>query len=326
MRTDPALSFLRAAAVDARRCVGLLALATGAAGLALHRVIVAGREGDATDKIGALTAAQFLLIAGAGVSGGMLLLAMRLYRGLRRHSVVVEAAITGARTLTEHGIARAMGSRNALILGLVRLADQREADTGAHLERVSAYSVLLAEELRATHPEIDDSWVEGMRLAAALHDVGKLSLPEVLLRKQAPYSPEDRSQMQRHATLGADALIAVRRRLGEDRMLDLAIQVALEHHERWDGAGYPLGLSGDQIALSARVVALADLYDALTTDRPYRPAMTAADAARAVAEASGTHLDPAVVAAFERVRDRMDEVRQAYQAPAAPAETQALAA
>ncbi|MCC6660469.1 MAG: HD domain-containing protein [Phycisphaerales bacterium] len=325
MRSDPALTFLRSAAVDARRCVGLLAMSTAALGLALHRVIVAGRTGDATDRIGALTAAQLLLIAGAGVSGGLLLLSLRLYRGLRRHSFAVEAVLTGAHHLTEQTVARAMGSRNALIFGLVRLADQREADTGAHLERVSAYSVLLADELRATHPEIDDRWVEGMRLAAALHDVGKLSLPDALLRKQAPYSPEDRSQMQRHATLGADALIAVRRRLGEDRMLDLAIQVALEHHERWDGAGYPLGLQGDQIALAARVVALADLYDALTTDRPYRGAMTAADAARAVAEARGTHLDPEVVAAFERVRDRMDEVRTAYQ-PAAPADTQAIAA
>lgn len=326
-QTDPAAALLKSSATDARRAAWLLALGAGATLLALHRVVAAASTADGTDRLGALTAAQVLLVVGAGVSGGLMLMAFRLSRSLRRQEAMVEAAIVHADQSVERRVARSLASRNAVIFGLARLADQRETDTGAHLERVSAYSVLLADELRGAHPEIDRTWVEAIRLASVLHDVGKLSLPEPLLRKQAPYSPEDRRQMQRHATLGADALIAVRRVLGEDPMLDLAIQIALEHHERWDGTGYPLGLKGEQIALAARVVALADLYDALTTERPYRASLSPEDARRAVLEAGRTHLDPDVVAAFERVHERMDEVRQAYQAPAtARAEAESLAA
>jgi HD-GYP domain-containing protein (c-di-GMP phosphodiesterase class II) len=310
-----------------RRAGLLLALATGATLLALHRVVVAAEATDQTRRVGALAAAEILLAVGVGVSAGLLLVAGRLARRLRREQAEADAAIASAERALDHRVAQALASRNALVMGLARLADQRETDSGAHLERISAYAVLLADELRSVRTEIDGPWLEAIRLASALHDIGKLNLPDALLRKQAQYTPEERRQMQRHTTLGADALIAVRRRLGDDLMLDLAIQSALEHHERWDGTGYPLGLKGEEIALSARILALADLYDALTTERPYRAAMTHHAAKADVAEAAGTHLDPAVVAAFERVHERFDEVRQAYQPQAAhPCETEQLAA
>lgn len=165
-----------------------------------------------------------------------------------------------------------LASRHALILGLAKLADYRDSDTGAHLERMSEYSVLLAEQIRDQFDEIDDVWIERLHLAASLHDIGKVGIPDWILLKPGKLTDEERALVKKHTIIGADTLIAVRKRLGDDDLVNMGIQIALGHHERWDGSGYPFGLSGDIVPLAARVVAVADTYDALTSRRVYKEA------------------------------------------------------
>lgn len=307
----------------------VLVLALTAAEL-LYAVFMMARGLGAKEesaRAAALISGEILTVIGAALAVGLAISAGRVCRRLR----AFERDVSGLnRSLSEAFSARighTLATRNAVIFGLAKLADCRDGDTGAHLERISTYAVLLADELRTTHREIDSDWIECLRVAASLHDIGKVGIPDAVLRKAGAHTPEERRLMQQHTTMGADTLLAVRRRLGDDPLLGLAIQVTLEHHERWDGAGYPLGLKGDQISLAARIVALADAYDALTTARPYKKAVPPDEARRALRESAGTHFDPDVVAAFERVADRFDEVRQAYQpGPAQPGEDELLAA
>lgn len=210
-------------------------------------------------------------------------------------------------------IRRAMSIRNGLIFGLAKLADYRDTDTGKHLERICRYSELLAVELMQRFPEIDRPWIERLKLAASLHDIGKVGIPDTILLKPSGLTIEERKQMQQHVVLGADTLIAVRRHVGDDDLINMAIQVTLSHHERWDGKGYPYGISGPQIPFAGRIVALADVYDALTSHRVYKPAMTHDEARKIIKESRGTHLDPEVVDAFERIQLEFDAVREKLQ-------------
>ena len=200
--------------------------------------------------------------------------------------------------------------RNALIFGLAKLADYRDTDTGEHLERICAYSRLLAEQLQGRHDEIDENWLDSMTLASSLHDIGKVGIPDAILLKPGRLTPDERRSMERHAVIGADTLMAIRSRLGDDELLTLAIQIALSHHERWDGTGYPYGLRGEQIPLAARIVALADVYDALTSERVYKAAMPHEEAVSIILDGRGTHFDPDVVRAFERCQIAFEGVRR----------------
>lgn len=229
---------------------------------------------------------------------------------MRRYDSNVERV---NRTLEEEVTRRmnqALKTRHALIFGLAKLADYRDTDTGRHLERISRYCEILAREIRDEHTEIDASWIEHLKLASALHDIGKVGIPDRILLKPGPLTPEERAQMQTHPVIGADTLIAIRKRLGEDELVNMGIQIALEHHERWDGAGYPFGLAGTQITLPARIVALADVYDAMTSKRVYKDAAPHAEVLKHIAAGRGTQFDPHVVDAFIRVQAEFDRVRR----------------
>jgi putative two-component system response regulator len=210
----------------------------------------------------------------------------------------------------EARIGHSLAVRHSLIFGLAKLADSRDSDTGRHLERICAYSVILAEALEGTFTEINRLWIENLRVAASLHDIGKVGIPDSVLLKPGALSPTEREQIQRHPMIGADTLIAVRQMLGRDDLIEMSLQICLSHHERWDGTGYPYALSADQIPLSARIVALADLYDALTSERVYKDSMSHNQAVAIVEESSGTHFDPTIVKAFMRVRNRFDDMRR----------------
>ncbi|MGD9644727.1 MAG: HD domain-containing phosphohydrolase [Pirellulales bacterium] len=188
--------------------------------------------------------------------------------------------------------------RDAIIFGLARLADSRDNETGEHLERIREYCAVLVRQLARSEPTIDANFVHEVPLASTLHDIGKVGIPDAILLKPGPFSPEERAVMQQHATIGADCLAAIQQRLGDDDFIELARQIALAHHERWDGHGYPLGMIGEQIPLAARVVALADTYDALTSRRVYKLALDHANARRAILLESGGQFDPRIVAAF----------------------------
>jgi putative nucleotidyltransferase with HDIG domain len=179
----------------------------------------------------------------------------------------------------------------ATVRALSNAVEARDAYTGKHAERVTRFAIEIARELGLPAPDSPE-----VEFGFLLHDVGKLAIPDSILFKPGPLTTEERALMSRHTIVGAEIMRDI-------EFLAEASQVVRSHHERWDGDGYPDGLAGEQIPLNARVFAVADVFDALTTNRPYRVALSF-ERARAMIEAqSGRHFDPQVVAAFRRIDD-----------------------
>ncbi len=237
----------------------------------------------------------------ATVAGSILL--------VRRYDSILIRANQQLEEEAERRTRRGLAIRNGLIFGLAKLADYRDTDTGRHLERISSYCELLANELMVSCHEIDKAWVERLKLASSMHDIGKVGIPDSILLKPGPLTPDERRLMEQHPLIGADTLVAIRQRVGDDDLLNMGIQVTLSHHERFDGKGYPYKLSSEQIPLSARIVALADMYDALTSERVYKKAMSHEQATKIIRENRGTHFDPAVVDAYVRLEPQFDRTR-----------------
>lgn len=255
------------------------------------------------------------LVAGCVALSVLGLTGLATFWVMRRYECALERINRGLETEVERRTQQNLAARDALIMGLAKLADCRDSETGLHLERISEYSVLLARELASRHPEIDDAWIDRLRLASGMHDIGKVGLPDEILLKPGPLTPAERRRMQAHTAIGAETLRSIRDRLGEDELLEMAISVALEHHERWDGAGYPFGLAGEEISLPARIVALADVYDALTSRRVYKRDMSHDEARAVIAEGRASHFDPAAVDAFLAIEAEFDAVRRRMHPP-----------
>lgn len=207
-------------------------------------------------------------------------------------------------------------TRDAVIFGLAKLAESRDDDTGEHLDRIRRYVELLARELSRTMPELDERQIATLGLTSSLHDIGKVGVPDAVLLKAGALNPDERAVIQKHPLIGGDCLMAIRERLPDDHFLDAACEIAFAHHERWDGRGYPFGLRGEEIPLSARIVALADVYDALTTRRVYKPAMPHERAREIILHASGTQFDPRIVQAFLACEDQFRAISQRERAAA----------
>ncbi|MEM9373425.1 MAG: HD domain-containing phosphohydrolase [Planctomycetota bacterium] len=241
------------------------------------------------------------------LTGTVLVLAGRRYRDSVEHRNAV------LNTEVERGVRNGLARRDAMIFGLAKLADYRDTDTGAHLERIGRYAGLLAEALQSAnpdaYPEIDDAWIERLCLASSLHDIGKVGIPDRILLKPGRLTEDERAIMQTHALIGADTLIAIRRKLGADPFVDMGIEVAMQHHEKWDGSGYPFGISGPSISLAARIVAMADFYDAVTSERVYKAAMSHREANNLILSQRGSHFDPAVVDAYVLCAAEFDRIR-----------------
>lgn len=254
----------------------------------------------------AVASASMLRSAGLGALA-LVLTGVAAFVLIRRHNVALEGINAGLEREVERRVGESLAARHSIIVGLARLAESRDRDTGDHLERIATYSAILAERLRDRFPEIDDAWVRELMLASSLHDIGKVGVPDSVLLKPGKLTPEERAVIERHPLIGADTLAAVRVSMGEhgrdDALLSMSIDIARSHHERWDGRGYPDGLVGDAIPLAARIVALADVYDALTSPRVYKPAMPHDEAAGIIREGRGKHFDPAVVEAFDAALD-----------------------
>jgi response regulator RpfG family c-di-GMP phosphodiesterase len=204
-------------------------------------------------------------------------------------------------------------AQHATIFALARLAEYRDDETGRHLERVSAYCRTLAEGLRddGVHvATITPGFVDDLVLSAPLHDIGKVGIPDAILHKPGPLTEEEWATMRRHPAIGAETLRRVLESSGERSFLRMAHDIAWCHHERWDGTGYPRGVRGEEIPLSARIMALADCYDALTTRRPYKGPWTHAETRAHVEVHRGKHFDPAVADAFLRREAVFDRIRQ----------------
>jgi response regulator RpfG family c-di-GMP phosphodiesterase len=251
-------------------------------------VVLIGVFGDMPEPwLGrALAASAALAVILAAAAMGVLWLHERLGAASRRR----RSLDARARALLQ--------SRSAVILGLAKLAESRDDETGEHLDRIRRYVRILGEKLLETHPEVDREFVETIVETSALHDIGKVGIPDRVLLKEGTLTDEQRVIINKHPLIGGDTLLAVKRRWGDDQFLVTACEIVFAHHERWDGAGYPFGLEGDMIPLSARIVALADVYDALTSPRVYKPEMAHVEARAIIEQGRGTQFDPDVVDAF----------------------------
>jgi putative two-component system response regulator len=217
-------------------------------------------------------------------------------------------------------------TRDLAMFALAKLSESRDPETGAHIERVQSYARLLAQYLSTTpryHDVIDLEFIRLIFQTSPLHDIGKVGIPDAVLLKPGQLSEAEMAVMRTHASLGAQTLEASLQRFPHVRFLQMARDIASSHHEHWNGKGYPQGLTGTAIPLSARIVALADVYDALTSRRVYRDAMSHAQAKQLIVAERATHFDPDVIDAFlatesefiaihERFKD--DEHRAAEQA------------
>ncbi len=202
--------------------------------------------------------------------------------------------------------------QDVTVLAMASLAETRDSDTGNHIRRTQFYVKALAEHL-SHHPRfqavLDRRTIELLFKSAPLHDIGKVGIPDRILLKPGPYVPEEFEVMKTHTTIGRDAILKAEQQLGlEVDFLRLAKEIAYSHQEKWDGSGYPEGWAGDQIPVSARLMALADVYDALISRRVYKDGMPHAQAAAIIEKGRGSHFDPDVVDAFLAVQDQFQEI------------------
>jgi putative two-component system response regulator len=190
-------------------------------------------------------------------------------------------------------------SRLQIVQRLGRAAEYKDNETGMHVIRMSHFAQVLALAAGCS-----PAWAEDLLNAAPMHDVGKIGIPDAVLRKPGPLDAEEWATMRRHPEIGAEII-------GEHPagVLQLAREIALTHHEKWNGTGYPRGLAGDAIPLSARIVAIADVFDALTTRRPYKEPWPVQDALDHIAAQSGQHFDPDLVVLFAPLLPQLLEIR-----------------
>lgn len=195
------------------------------------------------------------------------------------------------------------GICDSIVVALTTLTEYRDDQTGGHLERVTRYSLLLARNLTGraeSQAEIDSTFMRDMHRAVSLHDIGKVAIPDSILFKPGKLTEKEMLIMRGHSEIGARIIRSIMGGASEARFLRMAEEIAHDHHEWYNGAGYPRGLAGGEIPLCARIVAVADVYDAVTSARVYKPAKTHDEARAYIQEASGTHFDPAIVEAFLR--------------------------
>lgn len=217
----------------------------------------------------------------------------------------VSAPIVKARVRTHLSLVRAEVLRQTrlnIVQALGMAAEYKDNETGLHLIRMSHFSRIIALEAGFSPDEAEE-----LLHAAPMHDVGKIGIPDAILQKPGKLDENEWLIMQKHPEIGAQII-------GEHNasMLQMARRIALGHHEKWDGSGYPAGLAGDDIPIEARIVAIADVFDALTSVRPYKKAWTVEDAVALIREQSGRHFDPQLVECFIRRLDEINQIRERW--------------
>jgi PAS domain S-box-containing protein len=204
-------------------------------------------------------------------------------------------------------------ARAATILGLAKLAEYRDEGTGTHLERIRDYARILAVELSKDprfSDTVDQQYVDDIYQSSILHDIGKVGTPDALLLKPGKLTGEEFDIIKRHTLMGGNALKAIESQIEGKSFLAMGREIAFNHHEKWDGSGYPRGLKGEAIPLSARIIALADVYDALTTKRFYKEAFSHEKAKNMIILLKSKHFDPRIVDAFLAVQKEFNRVRE----------------
>jgi len=206
--------------------------------------------------------------------------------------------------------------QDVTVLAMASLAESRDHETGNHILRTQYYVKALAEKL-AENPKfqtfLDDKNIRKLFKSAPLHDIGKVGIPDNILLKAGKLTTEEFEIMKTHTTIGYESIVRAESALGQSLdFLQFAKEIALYHQEKWDGSGYPEGLSGDAIPLSARLMALADVYVALISKRVYKPAFSHEKAVAIILAGAGSHFDPDVVDAFESITEQFVEIKSRY--------------
>ncbi len=201
-------------------------------------------------------------------------------------------------------------TKDITIETVAKLAEFKDTETGAHIERTKTYVKLIAEAL-SKNPKyssiLTPEYIELLYKTAPLHDIGKIGIPDRILLKKGKLTKEEMEVMKQHTVIGRDALMSSERQIGSNDYLRVAAEIAYTHHEKWDGSGYPLGLKGDKIPLSGRIMAVADVYDALRSKRPYKEPMSHEETIAYLKENAGTHFDPEIIALLPDISDKMNE-------------------
>ncbi|MBP7582814.1 MAG: response regulator [Spirochaetes bacterium] len=205
-------------------------------------------------------------------------------------------------------------TQKTTIFALSKLAETRDSDTGEHLERMRKYCVLIAQILKYSghEDEISNQYLRDLYDSSILHDIGKVGIPDNILMKPGPLTAEEFEIIKRHSVIGHNALKSASEELGQDSFLHMAMDVTLYHHERWDGLGYPVGLKGADIPLAARIVAIGDVYDALTTVRPYKGAYSHEEALKIMQDESSRY-DPALFKIFLDNEAEFNRIRKEFE-------------
>lgn len=202
----------------------------------------------------------------------------------------------------KHAFERIKADSLDTIYRLSIASEYKDADTGAHIKRMSRYSAAVARRLG-----LDENTVETILYAAPMHDLGKIGIPDQILTKPAKLDPTEWEIMKLHAVIGAKIL------KGSDaEFIMIGESIALSHHEKWDGSGYPNSLKGTEIPIAGRITAVADVFDALTSKRPYKEAFSVEESLAIIKEGSGSHFDPDVVDAFFAIKDEILTIREQY--------------
>ena len=209
---------------------------------------------------------------------------------------------------------RLSGMQSGMITFMAEVVENRDDNTGGHIKRTAKYVEVIAKELKKKGLYSDiltDSYVNDMIISAPLHDIGKIHIPDAVLNKPGKLTDEEFDIMKTHTTAGEELLIHAKSELGETEYLNMAVDMAAYHHEKWNGQGYPYGKGGEEIPLCARIMAVADVFDALTSKRCYKSAMPLEKAYAIIREGSGTHFDPDVVEAFFAVTEEIEKMIEA---------------
>ncbi len=229
------------------------------------------------------------------------LLRVRSSLALAQSARLLNEAKRDLEVKVEQRTAQLQHSYRAMLRSLARAASYRDDDTGSHIQRIGATASLLARSIGMSEP-----WCELIEQAAPMHDVGKIGIADDILLKPGALTPQERQLMQAHARIGYEILHDP----NGSPLTDMASEIALAHHEKWDGSGYPSGLSGEQIPLSARIVALCDVFDALRMTRPYKQPWSLEKTVAFIEEQAGRHFDPHLAQVFCSLLDEVEALRQ----------------
>ncbi|WP_160689501.1 HD domain-containing phosphohydrolase [Clostridium sp. C2-6-12] len=206
-------------------------------------------------------------------------------------------------------------TNSATIYCLAALAETRDPETGQHIRRTQEYIKELALELQKNGEYEDiltNEYIDLLYKSAPLHDIGKVGVKDSILLKPGKLTAEEFEEMKKHTIYGGESLMVGIKELGEESFLSLAKEIALTHHEKWDGSGYPYGMSNKEIPISGRLMALSDVYDALTSRRVYKGAFTHNDAKNIILEGRGTHFDPDIVDVFIKIETKFIEIMERF--------------